>query len=745
MKVIKTISLSLLVCSSLSFGWEINTHRAIDRCAIAKPIKCAILNGIGGEYNECDRLNTSQNLHWFAENLGLKNEDYKDETLEGYTTDSYLSPKAIGYFDYIIKGEEYGVSKWHQSFNDHKYTDLIEAGTILEDALWENVNRHIIFHSYDPAGGDGRFNFHFYDPQDKNHPGAGLSITPGFRNENAINWAENGGTGLLFNYVPKSGIVQITPAQIGQPEIHTNDYSYEKAKEYFKQGFTEQKPKDRKKYRAKMFVSLGYLLHLLNDMNVPAHTRDDAHPLGDPLEVWMRGGDEGYDSGGFRIVGSTVKGNNDILNRVKTISAFKYDSSVKFREFYKKQAEFTGENFYSEDSISVNGGTFGGYDDYSPKKSEVTVPTKDGYVTSNKSDILSNHNKIAVKVTGKVWKVKVLGKELKYKSADHYYIQKNGNNDVLVDNGVNLIPNAVANAEGFVNYFFRGRLQATLIDGNLTIKNISDPNLVASSIKFSDKTYKVYYETDNNETYPLKDCIASNALSKDDSFECDISQELEDKKNEIGKAQKLTVIYDGIIGNEKGVSVAIAKKFTNADLLFSFDKSGSMGSDIENAKNSAKDILDNVVGVDNNSTFIEIEAFSYGAGVILAYENNVTKAKNAINTIYSGGRTALYDAIKLAGDNAVTHKASSGISKSIVILYTDGQENSSSASRQQAIDAISNAKASSIDEVFLIFVGNNTDGKAKLKAIADEAGRKFMSVSNASGLKDAIEKILKGQ
>jgi len=446
----------------------------------------------------------------------------------------------------------------------------------------------------------------------------------------------------------------------------------------------------------------------------------------------MRGGDEGYDSGGFKIFGSTIDGNSDIKTAVSTISALKYSS---FREFYEKQANFTARNFYSKDSISLNGWEYGhNYTNYSPTKDEVSLPTEEGYITSDKYDILSSHNKIAVKVKGKVW------------GYNYYYITEKYR-DTLVDNGINLIPKAVANAEGFVNYFFRGRLQTTLSDGNLTIKNVSDPNLVASAniVKFKDKIYKIYYETDNNETYLLKECIAPDALDINDSFECDISQELENNKDKIGKAQKFTVIYDGIIGTEKGVSVAIAKKLTNTDILFSFDKSGSMGSDIENAKNSAKDILDSIIGVDNNSTFIEVEAFNGSAGVLLSYENNVTKAKNVISTLYSGGGTALYDAIKLAGDNAVAHKVSSGISKSIVILYTDGQENSSSASRQEAINAISNAKASTIDEVFLIFVGNDSDGKAKLKAIADEAGRKFMSVSNASDLKYAIKEILKGQ
>ncbi|NPA60495.1 MAG: VWA domain-containing protein [Epsilonproteobacteria bacterium] len=715
MKVIKTISLSLLVCSSLSFGWEVNTHRAIDRCAIVEDAVCG-------------RGEVAKNLHWFAENNIPKEkgkfESYVNEKLENYTLikkdkdGNQVKGDDATYFSYVMFGEPYAISTWHQTFsNNYDYIDLIEAGTILEDALYpgENINVTSAPNScfdlvnQDSDSANGRFNFHFYDPQDN---GNGLSVVPKFPNENAINWAKDGAT-----------------------SDKTNDYTYDKAKEYFKKGFTEKKYENRKKYRAKMFVSLGYLLHLLNDMNVPAHTRDDSHPCGDPLEVWMRGGKYGKNNGGFKIYSSILDNPTEsIINKVKIVQPLKYSS---FRVFYEKQAEFTGTNFYSEDSISVNGGTFGGYSDYHPKKSEVNVYTgkSKGFITSNNTE-LGTTNKLAMMQKSKI------------PFKDYWYAMEiDGDKSALLDNGINLIPRAIANAEGFVNYFFRGRLQATLKDGNLTIKNVSVPNLVASEdiVKFNDSTYKVYYETDNNETYLLQDCTATNALSVDDSFECDISQKLEERKNEIGKAQKLTVIYYGTIGNEKGVSVSIAKKLTDADILFSFDKSGSMGSSIENAKNSAKDILDSVVGVDNNSTFIEVEAFSYGAGVVLAYENNVTKAKDAINTIYSGGMTALYDAIKLAGNNAVAHKTLSGISKSIVILYTDGRENSSSASRQQAIDAISNAKASSIDEVFLIFVGNDSYGKAKLKSIADEAGRKFMSVSNASGLKDAIEKILKGQ
>jgi len=542
-----------------------------------------------------------------------------------------------------------------------------------------------------------------------NIPGEKNTQENHYANSSAVEWVFENRELYLFN-----------PFNLGAEE-HDNSYNYDSALEYFEKGFTESTPKVRKSYRAKMFVSIGFMLHMVNDMSVPAHVRNDAHAP-DDFEKWMREGDKkGY--GGFRIKGTTTdfKSSYELIKLIRSIPARKYSTK---KDFMIQEADYIGKHFFSEDSIDVSGKY--------QLQDNITVPKE----MSGKY-IVSNYGKLAKRT----YTIVPVGQTLTAIPMDII------DEEVIKDNAKVIIPRAIANAEGFINYFFRGRLQATLIDGNLTIKNVSDPSLVASAdiVKFSDNTYKVYYETDNNETYLLQDCTAPNALDVNESFECDISQKLEDKKNEIGKAQKLTVIYDGIIGNEKGVSVAIAKKFTNADLLFSFDKSGSMGSDIENAKNSAKDILDNIIGIENNSTFIEVEAFNSSAGVLFAYENNVTKAKNAISTIYSWGGTALYDAIKLAGDNAVTHKASSGISKSIVILYTDGQENSSAISRQQAIDAISNAKASSIDEVFLIFVGNDTNGKAKLKAIADKAGREFMSVSNASGLKDAIEKILKGQ
>ncbi|MEA3371456.1 MAG: hypothetical protein U9Q40_08980, partial [Campylobacterota bacterium] len=112
-------------------------------------------------------------------------------------------------------------------------------------------------------GGDGRFSNHFYNPQDGGDGYLGF--------HDALTWAKEGGG---------------------------NEYSNQKALEYFRDAFRPPNLERRNHLRAKMFVAVGHLLHLFNDMNVPAHTRADSHPLYEPLEEWMRGGTNADENGG---------------------------------------------------------------------------------------------------------------------------------------------------------------------------------------------------------------------------------------------------------------------------------------------------------------------------------------------------------------------------------------------------------------------------------------------------------------
>jgi hypothetical protein len=80
----------------------------------------------------------------------------------------------------------------------------------------------------------------------------------------------------------------------------------------------------------KAFVSLGHVLHLLQDMGVPAHVRNDAHEAGDPFEEWL-----------------VENGHKTDIN---TSKARNY-SCQKPKQCFQELASWTHNNFFSKDSI----------------------------------------------------------------------------------------------------------------------------------------------------------------------------------------------------------------------------------------------------------------------------------------------------------------------------------------------------------------------------------------------------------
>lgn len=106
----KTILYTIILVSTVVNAWEVNTHRAIDRCALSD--EC------GGQ--------RSTNLHQFVQDTDIVQDNYQTEVFEGYSTQNGAP---VTYFDYATSGESYGISKWTQSFNNrYDYQSLIEAG-----------------------------------------------------------------------------------------------------------------------------------------------------------------------------------------------------------------------------------------------------------------------------------------------------------------------------------------------------------------------------------------------------------------------------------------------------------------------------------------------------------------------------------------------------------------------------------------------------------------------------------------
>jgi len=229
----KKIILIFLITMSAN-AWEVTTHRAIDIQAL--------------------EIVKEENLKAFLDNTQIGNKDYPNEKFEGYKDKE--TGQAITYFNYFkSEKSDDAMAEQNMTFSDVKVKDLIEAGTMLEDAVYPDAGLLLL-------GGDGRFNNHYYDPQ-------------------------NGGKALTWGYGPRSDAISWTIGYKKQlnpfDTRHYNAYSYTMAKEYFKYAFTEAEKSERRRLQAKMFVSIGHVMHMINDMNVPSHVRDDSHPLWDSL------------------------------------------------------------------------------------------------------------------------------------------------------------------------------------------------------------------------------------------------------------------------------------------------------------------------------------------------------------------------------------------------------------------------------------------------------------------------------
>jgi len=90
-------------------------------------------------------------------------------------------------------------------------------------------------------------------------------------------------------------------------------------------------------YKQKAFYSLGHVLHLIEDMAVPAHTREDDHISGDPLESWA--GDLPENSVFYNIA-------EPLINQGTKPRIFS-----NLDVYFDEMANFSNNNFFSKDTI----------------------------------------------------------------------------------------------------------------------------------------------------------------------------------------------------------------------------------------------------------------------------------------------------------------------------------------------------------------------------------------------------------
>ncbi len=182
-----------------------------------------------------------------------------------------------------------------------------------------------------------------------------------------------------------------------QRDYAFGDQTWQRAIEEYKDGNEEQ-----------AFCTLGHILHLIADMSVPAHTRDDAHPEGDSYEQF-------------------VKYNWDVLyNGLENVDMnLIYYSDLD--NYFDNLANYSNNNFYSDDTIENNKYFVINIDNYEKKDGYFIAQNKDGYIFI-KDDLAD-------------WK-------------DSGGILSLKNQFILTDYTKHLLPQAVGYSAGVIKLFF---------------------------------------------------------------------------------------------------------------------------------------------------------------------------------------------------------------------------------------------------------------------------------------------------
>ncbi|GAB4372411.1 MAG: hypothetical protein Kow00128_21120 [Deltaproteobacteria bacterium] len=280
-----------------------------------------------------------------------------------------------------------------------------------------------------------------------------------------------------------------------------NDYTWQKANFDLLAGLTAPQEADRKAALGDLFTTLGHLTHLVADMSVPEHTRNDSH-IWSRTRVPLLGFEVGYRNYEYWC-------NNNLLNlssRAMGMEAFRHAFPPDNAIFAADQAESVGVGLYSPvsnlwDSFVDNGynprlgqpGALWGLADYSnfnylsrdtvfrtyahPSREEVfgfrleQVPAPDGrvdevvYFQRYASDNVLVAHLAAADLLYPEWSQ--LPPEQQTQVPSHL-------DDLCYeDYASNLVARAVSYGTALVDYFFRGKFGVTVSGTTLTVENLS--------------------------------------------------------------------------------------------------------------------------------------------------------------------------------------------------------------------------------------------------------------------------------
>jgi hypothetical protein len=363
-----------------------------------------------------------------------------------------------------------GESFTRQSGDSWRAIDWIRLGGRVED----------LYNESQWFGAAYRSKNHFHNPIVPAWADSGLrtlSICPPFAisGESSPRWAQD----------PDQG-------QSGQA-------SWADARRFYLGALTRSAGADREDAWSRTFEILGQQMHLIADLAVPAHTRNDIHcPVSDRFELWARKNSPKVDAilnMSFQSVDPGIFSINvpvdDQMAKVpiaRLMDTDQYDGTnpTDTVRFAVGLAEYTNANFFSDHTV---------FDDHRLGDPSFRYPSSASVVLGAEEDAHANvRRRYFLKTQDGDTGYRLAVPSALYESLpDALRDQEKALDDkVLEDYATRLLPRAVTYSAALLDYFFRGKLEARIGPDPQAPQTLLFAGKNASNEALSDGTLKVY-------------------------------------------------------------------------------------------------------------------------------------------------------------------------------------------------------------------------------------------------------------
>lgn len=421
-----------------------------------------------------------------------------------------------------------------------------------------------------------------------------LEDEPGFRTKNhfldPVN--NNGFSGLIFGMIGTGEPTAVWAQKgVGQ-QSPGGAHSWLDARQYFYTALTSDTTLVREQKLTDSFRALGQVMHLVSDMSVPEHTRDNSHIRSKTIEPWL---EEvlnpetktnlyaKYSAQMSNALNNPIAPDPSLLQQAGLFpgAPIPIANLFDFEKYTNSSnpsvttsgpiglAEYSNANFFSINTI---------FKDYNyPSEADVIEFSETDTATGEKKTFISSSEVSHLAQTNVFYKYLVFGKSKGYTLED---------DRIHADYMDKLIPRAVGYAGALIDYFYRGSIELTLPargvyalaapDGTFNEIRVKARNNTASGEEMTNGTFQlvVKYRLAQSDPFqsvavesgpeqyivlPEKSITPTTTISRTSSTELvfDLTASLTDFKSIPLWATDvyLQVVFKGQLGNETGAVV----------------------------------------------------------------------------------------------------------------------------------------------------------------------------------------------